>query len=117
VRELAARHKLSLKEIPLAAIEDDLELSKQFVAFEHDLRAALQLVEDTGSQADAEAWDAFLAYSGVLSSMRSAMRRWPRSSRRWWSSWRSGRGRRRDRRRRRGENDAAPRFSARLTPA
>jgi hypothetical protein len=69
VQELAARHKLSIKGIPLEGLQDDLDLSKQFVVFEHDLRAALQLVEDTGLQADAEAWEAFLAYYGVLSSM------------------------------------------------
>jgi hypothetical protein len=69
VRDLAARRKVAIKGIPLAGLADDVALSKQFLTFEHELRAALQLVEETGLQADAEAWEAFLAYYGVLSSM------------------------------------------------
>ena len=34
---------------------------------------ALQLAEDTGTQAGSEAWEAFLAYYGVLSSMGERM--------------------------------------------
>jgi hypothetical protein len=69
VHELAARHGVSLKNIPLDGMASDLALARQFQPFEDELRAGLQLAEDTGAQAASEAWEAFLAYYGVLSSM------------------------------------------------
>ena len=69
VHDLATKHGVSLKNIPLDGMANDLALSKQFQPFEDELRAGLQLAEDTGTQAGSEAWEAFLAYYGVLSSM------------------------------------------------
>jgi cytochrome c len=69
VHQLASKHGVTLKNIPLQGMADDLALAKQFVSFEDELRAGLQLAEDSGTQADSEAWEAFLAYYGVLSSM------------------------------------------------
>ncbi|MFO0759495.1 MAG: hypothetical protein U0359_23590 [Byssovorax sp.] len=69
VHDLATKHGVSLKNIPLEGMANDLALSKQFQPFEDELRAGLQLAEDTGMQAGSEAWEAFLAYYGVLSSM------------------------------------------------
>jgi hypothetical protein len=73
VHDLAVKHGVSLKNIPLDGMANDLALAKQFRPFEDELRAGLQLAEDTGMQADAEAWEAFLAYYGVLSSMGERM--------------------------------------------
>jgi hypothetical protein len=69
VHDLAVKHGVSLKNIPLDGMANDLALAKQFRPFEEEMRAGLQLTEDTGMQADSEAWEAFLAYYGVLSSM------------------------------------------------
>jgi len=69
VHELATKHEVSLKNIPLAGMADDLALATQFQPFENELRTGLQFAEDTGTQAGSEAWEAFLAYYGVLSSM------------------------------------------------
>jgi hypothetical protein len=69
VHDLAEKHGVSLKAIPLDGMANDLALAKQFQPFEDELRTALTLAEDTGSQAESEAWEAFLAYYGVLSSM------------------------------------------------
>jgi hypothetical protein len=73
VHDLAVKHGVSLKNIPLDGMANDLALAKQFRPFEDELRAGLQLAEDTGMQADSEAWEAFLAYYGVLSSMAERM--------------------------------------------
>jgi len=69
VHDLAVKHGVAIKNIPLAGMAGDLALAKQLQPVEDELRAGLQLVEDTGTQADSEAWEAFLAYYGVLSSM------------------------------------------------
>lgn len=69
VHDLAVKHGVSLKSIPLEGMANDLTLVKQFQPFEDDLRTGLQLAEDSGMQAGSEAWEAFLAYYGVLSSM------------------------------------------------
>ncbi|MDC0745701.1 hypothetical protein [Polyangium mundeleinium] len=73
VIELAKKYNVSLKAIPLAGLENDLVLTKQLLPIEEELRVALQLAEDTGTQAGSEAWEAFLAYYGVLSSMGERM--------------------------------------------
>ncbi|MDC0745692.1 hypothetical protein [Polyangium mundeleinium] len=73
VIDLAKQHNVSLKSIPLAGLENDLILTKQLLPIEEELRVALQLAEDTGTQAGSEAWEAFLAYYGVLSSMGERM--------------------------------------------
>jgi hypothetical protein len=69
VHDLAIKHGVSLKNIPLDGMTNDLALSKQFQPFADELRAGQKLAEDTGMQAGTEAWEAFLAYYGVLSSM------------------------------------------------
>jgi hypothetical protein len=69
VHDLAVKHGVSLKDIPLDGMANDLALAKQFQPIEDELRTVLQIAEDTGTQADSEAWEAFLAYYGVLSSM------------------------------------------------
>jgi hypothetical protein len=69
VHDLAKKHGLSLKGIALDGMAADLDLTKQFQPFEDEFRIGLQLAEDTGTQASSEAWEAFLAYYGVLSSM------------------------------------------------
>ncbi|MDI1449737.1 hypothetical protein [Polyangium sp. 6x1] len=71
--EIAKKHNVSLKTIPLTGLENDLALAKQLQPIEEELRVALQLAEDTGMQAGSEAWEAFLAYYGVLSSMGERM--------------------------------------------
>jgi len=73
VIDLAKQYNVSLKSIPLAGLENDLVLTKQLLPIEEELRVALQLAEDTGTQAGSEAWEAFLAYYGVLSSMGERM--------------------------------------------
>ena len=69
VHDLAKKHGVALKDIPLDGMADDLALAKQFQSFEDEFRVGLQFAEDTGAQAESEAWEAFLAYYGVLSSM------------------------------------------------
>lgn len=69
VHDLAVKHEVTLKNISLAGMANDLTLAKQFQAIEDAYRTGLTFAEDTGMQADSEAWDAFLAYYGVLSSM------------------------------------------------
>ncbi|MEO7327122.1 MAG: hypothetical protein ABI193_01000 [Minicystis sp.] len=73
VHDLAVKHGVSLKNIPLDGMANDLALSKQFQPFEDELRTGFQLAEDTGMQAGSEAWEAFLAHYGVLSSMAERM--------------------------------------------
>ena len=69
VHDLAVKHGVSLKNISLDGMAADIELAKQFQPIEDELRTVLTLAEDTGTQAGSEAWEAFLAYYGVLSSM------------------------------------------------
>ncbi|HZH99232.1 MAG TPA: hypothetical protein VEX38_09695 [Fimbriimonadaceae bacterium] len=69
VHDLAVKHGVKLKDHPLDGMAADLELAKQFDPFEDEFRTGLTLAEDTGTQAGSEAWEAFLAYYGVLSSM------------------------------------------------
>lgn len=73
VHDLAVRHGVKLKDYPLDGMADDLELAKQFEPFEDEFQRGLTLAEDTGNQAGSEAWEAFLAYYGVLSSMADRM--------------------------------------------
>ena len=73
VVDLATKHNVSLPNVPLAGIANDLLLAQQLGPIEEELRVALQIAEDTGSQAGSEAWEGFLAYYGVLSSMAQRM--------------------------------------------
>ena len=69
VHDLAIKHGVSLKHIPLAGMVADQALKSALDPFIAEFRAGLVLVEDTAGQAEHEAWEAFLAYYGVLSSM------------------------------------------------
>lgn len=69
VHDLAVKYEVVLKNISLVGMANDLALAKQFQPIEDAYRTGLTFAEDTGMQADSEAWDAFLAYYGVLSSM------------------------------------------------
>jgi hypothetical protein len=73
VVELATKHNISLPNVPLSGIANDLQLERQLGPIEEELRVALQSAEDTGAQAASEAWEGFLAYYGVLSSMAQRM--------------------------------------------
>ena len=69
VHRLAEKYAIDLKGMPLSGMGDDLALGEQLVEIENKLRVALTIAEDTGAQADSEAWEAFLGYYGVLNSM------------------------------------------------
>jgi len=73
VVDLATKHGVSLPNIPLAGISSDLQLANQVQPVEDELRVALQVAEDIGTQSSSEAWEGFLAYYGVLSSMAQRM--------------------------------------------
>lgn len=73
VVELATKHGVSLPNVPLAGIANDVKLEQQLQPIEEELRVGLQFAEDTGAQAASEAWEGFLAYYGVLSSMAQRM--------------------------------------------
>lgn len=69
VADLATRHKVTVPGVEIQDLRNDLRLGQALLPFERNLERALQLVQDTSSQADTEAWQAFLAYYGVLSSL------------------------------------------------
>ncbi len=71
VADLAQRHKVSVPGVELTSMQNDVRLTQSLVPLSAQLERALQLVEDTSMQADTEAWQAFLAYYGVLSSLAS----------------------------------------------
>ncbi len=73
VVDLATKHGVSLPNVPLAGIANDLQLEQQLQPIEEELRVALQVAEDAGAQASSESWEGFLAYYGVLSSMAQRM--------------------------------------------
>ncbi len=73
VVDLANKHGVALPNIPLAGISSDLQLANQVQPVEDELRVSLQVAEDIGRQASSEAWEGFLAYYGVLSSMAQRM--------------------------------------------
>lgn len=69
IADLATRHKVTVPGVELSSMQNDLKLGQALLPLEAQLERALQLVQDTGAQADTEAWQAFLAYYGVLSSL------------------------------------------------
>jgi len=71
VHDLAEKHGVKLPKIPLTGMLNDVALAKQMHPFVETMRAGLTLAEDTAGQAESEAWEAFLAYYGVLSGMAS----------------------------------------------
>ena len=71
VHEIATKKGLTIPGIPLDGMLKDIDLSQRLEPFVTLLTLCLQLVEDTQAQADSEAWQAFLAYYSVLSTMAS----------------------------------------------
>lgn len=69
VHEIATKKGLSIPGIGRDSMLSDVDLSLKLEPFISLLTLCLQLVEDTQAQADAEAWQAFLAYYSVLSTM------------------------------------------------
>lgn len=69
VHDLAAKYAISLKGIPLDGMAADRALKVALEPFVPQLKTALRLLEDTAGQAESEAWQAFLAYYGVLVNM------------------------------------------------
>ena len=69
IADLVQRHKVTVPGIELQSMLNDLELVDTLSPIELLLERSLQLVQDTSAQADTEAWQAFLAYYGVLSSL------------------------------------------------
>ncbi len=69
VHALATKMGVTVPGIPLSGMQNDVSLVAALVPFEAALSTAQGLVEDTMAQADSEAWQAFLAYYGVLASM------------------------------------------------
>lgn len=69
VYELAEKHNVKVRGIPLVGMLSDLNLSNTMKPFVDEFRAGLALAEDTEGQAESETWEAFLAYYGVLSGM------------------------------------------------
>lgn len=71
VANLAERHKISVPGVDRSSMLNDVRLTQVLQPIGAQLERALQLVQDTTMQADTEAWQAFLAYYGVLSSLSS----------------------------------------------
>ena len=71
VADLAERHKIAVPGVDRSSMLNDVRLTQVLQPIGAQLERALQLVQDTTMQADTEAWQAFLAYYGVLSSLSS----------------------------------------------
>lgn len=69
VRDLAAKHGITLPQIPLTGMMNDQALRNRLHPLTDLFRTGLVLSEDTEGQAESEMWEAFLAYYGVLSKM------------------------------------------------
>ncbi len=69
VHDLAVRYDVKLKHIPLDGMVADQALTATMNPLVEELQAGLTLAQDTAGQAESEAWEAFLAYYGVLSNM------------------------------------------------
>lgn len=69
VYELAKKRSLALGGFPLAGMLNDMNLVQALEPFQAAMELGQQLTADTLLLADTEAWQAFLAYYGVLSSM------------------------------------------------
>lgn len=72
VHDIAVKYQVTVPDVPLDGMLNDVKLVAAIQPFEDIFRLGLKLCEDTAAQADTEAWQAFLAYYGVLS--RMAMR-------------------------------------------
>jgi hypothetical protein len=69
VHELAGKHNVTIPQISISGMKDDLTLYRMLHPITDLLNAALVLAQDTEGQAESEMWEAYLAYYGVLSSM------------------------------------------------
>jgi hypothetical protein len=69
VYALAEKRSVSLPGVPLAGMQNDMNLVQLMEPFDAAMRLGQQLTSDTLLQADTEGWQAFLAYYGVLSVM------------------------------------------------
>jgi hypothetical protein len=69
VHDLAVKHGVTIKDIPLDGMQNDKALRARLHPLADLFRAGLTLAEDTEGQAESEMWEAFLAYYGVLANM------------------------------------------------
>jgi hypothetical protein len=65
--DLCTRYEVSVKNVPLEGMMNDLRLARVIRPFVTLFKSALTLVSDTASQAQSEYWEAFLALYGALS--------------------------------------------------
>ncbi|EYF08668.1 hypothetical protein [Chondromyces apiculatus] len=69
VHDLATNYGITLQDIPLAGMMNDLDLRMRLHPLADLFRSGLVLAEDTAAQASSEMWEAFLGYYGVLTKM------------------------------------------------
>ena len=69
VADLAAQQSITVPGIDAKDMHNDLALAALLVPLIAQSERILQLLSDTTLQADGEAWQAFLAFYGVLSSL------------------------------------------------
>ena len=69
VNDLAVKHGVTLKDIPLQGMMNDQALRARLHPLADLFRAGLAVAEDTEGQAESEMWEAFLAHYGVLAKM------------------------------------------------
>lgn len=68
---MAEENKLNIATMPLANMKADVTVARAAESIERELAVAHQLASDTRLAGYGEAWQAFLGYYGVLSSMAS----------------------------------------------
>lgn len=71
VGSIAQAQGVSVPGMSLTSMQNDVALLAALAPLEATFATLLGTVEDTMAQADSEAWQAFLAYYGVLSSLAS----------------------------------------------
>jgi hypothetical protein len=64
--DLCTRYEVTVKNVPVDGMLNDLRLARQIRPFIAIIQSALTLVTDTSSQAQSEYWQAFLALYGAL---------------------------------------------------
>jgi hypothetical protein len=69
LHDIAIKYSVAIPDVPLQGMLDDLALYTMLRPFQDAFAAGLVLIDDTARQAEAEAWEAFLAYYGALSGM------------------------------------------------
>lgn len=67
VHDLALRYEISVKNVPVEGMKNDLRLTQQLQPFEAVFALGTQLIADTTLQANSEYYTAFLALYGALS--------------------------------------------------